>query len=151
VTVGVPEILIKGSKSLNIDIHRTRDDVLPYVVFDHEAISQSGVQTLDEFLKQRLPMNTVAQSNTQSAVSGSGSRIDLRGLGTNQTLVLVNGRRVADLQVNPSNAGDQSDLNGIPVGAVERIEVLPTSASGIYGGSATGGVVNIVLKKDFKG
>ncbi|OTJ68239.1 hypothetical protein CAZ01_33785, partial [Pseudomonas aeruginosa] len=64
--------------------------------------------------------------------------------------MLVNGRRIADRSVG--NGGPaQPDLNGIPVGAIERIEVLPSSAGGIYGGNAVGGVINIILRSDYRG
>src|SRR6266853_1676627 len=102
------------------------------------------------FFKQRLTMNTTAATASQGQnFSGSTSSINLRGLGTNQTLVLVDGRRLADINLNGQMG--QPDLNGIPLAAIERIEVLPTTASGIYGGSATGGVINIILRRDYSG
>src|SRR5690606_5082656 len=70
-------------------------------------------------------------------------------LGAGQTLILVDGRRQPGFP-SYGNSG-QADLNGIPLAAIERIEVLPTTASGIYGGSATGGVVNVVLRRDYQG
>src|SRR6185436_13393963 len=62
--------------------------------------------------------------------------------------ILVDGHRVAEGQ---QGSPMQPDINGIPLMAIERIEVLPTTASGIYGGGATGGVVNIVLRRDYHG
>ena len=70
-------------------------------------------------------------------------------LGANQTLILIDGRRSAG--ANLSGSPQQPDLNGIPLAAIERIEVLPTTASGIYGGGATGGVINVVLRRDYSG
>ncbi len=151
---GIPEILVQGRRSSNADIQRTEDDVQPYVVFDAAAIARSMAGSVEEFLKTRLPMNTVASTNNLDAFSNSGnqSTIDLRGLGPDQTLILVNGRRlpgVADTFAN--GAFNQPDINGIPLASIERIEVLPSTASGIYGGGATGGVINIVLKQDYSG
>src|SRR5262249_26819462 len=80
---------------------------------------------------------------------GNTSSIDLRGLGQSQTLVLVDGRRAADHSILGGQL--QPDLNSIPLSQIERIEVLPASASGIYGGSATGGVVNVVLRHNYSG
>src|SRR5262249_40413760 len=74
---------------------------------------------------------------------------NLRGLGTDETLVLVNGRRLAS--INLSGLQQQPDLGGIPLSAVERIEILPSTASGIFGGGATGGVINVVLKQNYRG
>ena len=148
---GIAEILIQGSKLLNMDLKRSRDDAQPYVIFEREQIERSGARSVEDFLKQRLPMNTAGQTFGQSGASqlGNVSQVNLRGLGSNQTLILVDGHRTADLNFG----GDtfQSDVNGIPLGAIERIEVLPTTASGIYGGNATGGVVNIVLRRDYAG
>ncbi|MBL9215668.1 MAG: TonB-dependent receptor plug domain-containing protein [Opitutaceae bacterium] len=145
----------------NMDIPRTINDAQPYVIYDLKAIAQSGAANVEDFLKQRLTMNSVALTNSQnagldssgSATFGNTSAINLRGLGADKTLVLINGRRSAGVStVVASGAWDgQPDLNAIPVSAIERIEVLPSSASGIYGGSAIGGVVNVILRRDYRG
>jgi len=144
---GVPEILVEGTKVLNMDVARSRDDPQPYVIFDRARLERSNPANLQDFLKERLPMNAVRQSNAQDWGGGNTSSINLRGLGTGNTLILVDGHRTA----NRSTGGDtrQFDLNNIPVEAIERIEVLPATASGIYGGSATGGVVNVILRRDY--
>lgn len=151
--VGMPAIMVQGSRTLNMDITRTRDDAQPYVVFEREAIEQSGARSLEDFLRQRLPQNAQGQVNEQSAsYFGNLPQINLRGLGTGQTLLLVDGRRMSPTAttgvVGPPY---QPDINGIPLAAIERIEVLPTTASGIYGGSATGGVINIITRRDYSG
>jgi iron complex outermembrane recepter protein len=150
---GIPEILVEGSRSLNADIERTRDDIQPYVVLDREAIAKSGARNVDEFLKYKLTMATSAPSQSQlggtQALNGNTSSINLRGLGKNQTLILIDGHRAASLAFG--GGPNQPDLNGIPLSAIERIEVLPATASGIYGGGATGGVINVVLRRDYAG
>ena len=150
---GIPEILVRGKKfSLNADIERTRDDIQPYVVLDRKAIEQSGATTVNDLLRSRLPMNYMRSSSLQdsSAVgSGNESSISLRGLDSSQTLILIDGRRAGLRGIVGTES--QADINGIPLSAIERIEVLPTTASGIYGGSATGGVVNVVLRRDYTG
>ena len=137
--------------TVNMDIPRTINDVQPYYIFDAKAIDASGSVNIEDFLKQRLSMNTSAQTNSQDPVSalGNTSSINLRGVGSDKTLVLVNGRRVAGVSLQDLEY--QADLNGIPISAVERIEVLPSSASGIYGGNAIGGVVNVILKREYHG
>ncbi|WP_129778293.1 TonB-dependent receptor [Peristeroidobacter soli] len=147
----IPEVMVTGSRLLNADIRRSADDPQPYVVFDREAIERSGAKDLTDFLKQRLPQNT--QAHTQGlGVTGNASEVNLRGLGNGQTLILIDGRRMASTATSyvglPPN---QPDLNGIPLSSIERIEVLPTTASGIYGGSATGGVINIITRRDYEG
>ncbi len=78
--------------------------------------------------------------------NGAGSAVNIRGLGAESTLVLVNGRRVA-----PASGGAFVDVSQIPVSAVDRVEVLPDGASALYGSDAVGGVVNFVLRKRFDG
>lgn len=151
---GILEVLVRGRRTSNVDIERSEDDVQPYVVFDSAAIERSMAGNIEQFLKTRLPMNAVTASTAQvpGNLFGNQSQVDLRGLGPHQTLILVNGRRrpnVTDLFQDGEFR--QPDLNGIPLSAVERIEVLPSTASGIYGGGATGGVVNVVLKQDYSG
>jgi iron complex outermembrane recepter protein len=143
-----------GRKTLNMDIQRTRDDVQPYVVFGADSIERSGATSLEDFFRTQLPMNAVlGGTNAQTAGSflGATSDVNLRGLGSNQTLILVDGRRLPSINASiVGNSGfNQPDINGIPLSAIERIEVLPTTASGIYGGSATGGVINIILKRNY--
>lgn len=148
----VPEVLVRGSAVLNMDIPRTRDDVQPYVVFDRAAIERSGAASLEEFFKQRLTMNASTRSNSQVPATANGaSSINLRSLGANQTLILIDGRRTSSMWSAASSAPGQPDISGVPLSAIERIEVLPTTASGIHGGAATGGVVNIVLRRDYAG
>lgn len=148
---GIPEVLVTGSRVLNMDIRRSRDDPQPYTIFDQSQIEHSGAGSVEDFLKSRLTMNSQAATLSQSTLGSfaNNSQINLRGLGASQTLILVDGRR----QPGFPNFGDsaQSDLNGIPLAAIERIEVLPTTASGIYGGSATGGVINVIMRRDYEG
>lgn len=149
---GVSEILIIGSRSRNVDIRRTENDAQPYVVFNKEEVQSSQATTVEEFLRTRLPQNAGFEgSRAQNTGTGAPfSQFNLRGLGANQTLILVNGRRLAALG-NSISAPLQADINGIPLGSIERIEVLPASAGGIYGGNAVGGVINIILRSDYRG
>jgi len=146
----LPEVLVRGTKSLNADIERSRDDIQPYIVLDREAVERSGATDVDQLLRKNLSVNSTLIPNSMTAGSNSGaSSIDLRGLGADETLILVDGRRAASYSMN--GALGQPDLNSIPLAAIERIEVLPASASGIYGGGATGGVINVVLRRDYSG
>src|SRR3984885_5323192 len=148
----------------NVDIPRTVDDVQPYYVFDSETIENSGAQNVEDFLKQYLTMNTVAYSNNQMygpfaqnsgstggaiGLLGNTSTVNLRGLGHNETLILADGRRMSG--VTFQGTSEQPDLNGIPMAAIDRIEVLPSGSGAICGGSAMGGVINIILKKNYNG
>lgn len=137
-------------KSGNMDIPRTEDDVQAYTMIEREEIERSGVTTVTELLSKILPMAT--STNNPSYFSATSSQINLRGLGASQTLVLINGRRSAGTgNRGASEVTDQPNLNNIPLAAIERIEVLPTSAAAIYGSGAIGGVINVILRKDYVG
>ena len=77
-----------------MDIKRSRDDAQPHVIFDRDTILSSGAANLEDFLKQRLTMETTALSESQTdSLLGTRSTINLRGLGTDETLILVDGHR----------------------------------------------------------
>jgi len=140
----------------NMDLLRTEYDVQPYSIIGRDVIVRSGATSVEELLKQQLTMSTSFSSSAQSATGGRGSAssFSLRGMSSSETLILINGRRVAGVGTGrgrSSEAGDQPDLNGIPLSAIERIEVLPASASAIYGSSAVGGVINVVLRREYSG
>ncbi len=145
----LPEVLVTGSVSQNADIRRTEDDAQPYVVFSGEDIERSGATNLEDFLRTRLPMNSQRGGSNQRG--GNNGTITLRGLSAAQTLILVDGRRVPSVAVSGQGGVEQFNVNGIPTSAIERIEVLPATAGGIYGGGAVGGVINIILKRDYTG
>lgn len=127
----------------------------PIMVLDGAALQQSGYATIADAL-QTLPQ-TFGGESTEGTIltrtdrtgsnSGYATSINLRGLGSDATLVLVNGRRLA----GSGNKGDFTDLSGIPSVAVSQVEVLLDGASAIYGSDAVGGVVNVVLRRDFEG
>jgi len=134
----------------NVDAPRTVNDVQPYMIFNAKVIEESGAINMEDFLRNNLTMVNERGSNAQNTTSyGASSDISLRGLSTNQTLVLIDGRRLPNVFV--AGSVYQPDLNGIPMAAIDRIEVLPSSASGIYGGSALAGVINVILKKNYSG
>ncbi len=149
----VPDILVVGRRLLNTDIKRTENDIKPYKVFTREEIDTAHRDNLGLFFGARLPASTDIVTPAQQVLAGSGepqSSIDLRGAGAKRTLVLIDGRRLPSLPGIATDF-DQSDLNGVPLGAIERVEVLTSTAGGIYGQNATGGVVNVVLRRDYRG
>jgi iron complex outermembrane receptor protein len=138
----------------NVDIPRGENDVQPYRIITGEEMEFSGSLTVEDFLKEKLSMDGTERSNNQIYTGGIGttSSISLRGLGPDRTLVLINGRRVQGTDQQVSNLyGMQPDLNSIPQSAIDRIEILPSGASAIYGASAIGGVINVVLKQGYTG
>ena len=128
----------------------------PVIVFDRDAIDRTGVATMQQFFEE-LPQNFGGGANGANVGNlgvdrdtgnnfGQGSTINLRGLGTGTTLTLINGHRVSS-----SNRYQYVDVSLIPMSAVERVEILTDGASAIYGADAVGGVVNIVMRRDFTG
>ncbi|MFV0476549.1 MAG: TonB-dependent receptor plug domain-containing protein [Parahaliea sp.] len=152
------EVLVTGQhdkqpfKSGNMDLIRTENDIQPYISIDRSKIEASGASTVEELMRQSLSMSTGIDNASSSSWTGTSSQFNLRGLGADQTLVLINGRRGAGIGTRGRpESGDQQDVNSIPLAAIERIEVLPTSASAIYGSNALGGVINIILRRDYQG
>jgi outer membrane receptor protein involved in Fe transport len=99
-----------------------------------------------EEVVRSLPATTPAIGANTNNGSGGGATIQLRGLGTNRTLVLVNGRRMV-----PFNLAGVVDTNSIPVSLLERVDIVTGGASAVYGADAVAGVVNFVLRKNFQG
>lgn len=157
--VKLDRFVVQGAKpraftDSNFDIPRSENDVQPYRIITAEEMEFSGSLTVEDFLKEKLSMDGTERSNSQIYTGGIGttSSINLRGLGPDRTLVLINGRRVQGTDQQVGNTyGIQPDLNSIPQAAIDRIEVLPTGASAIYGAGAIGGVINVVLKQNYTG
>lgn len=149
----VADILVVGRRTQNADIRRSENDIQPYRVVTAREIGEAHRDDVDGLLRSRETQDTQISSASQDPFGRSGSNqseINLRGLGSGQTLILIDGRRMPPLP-NVGTSLQQPDINGIPLGAIERIETLPATAGGIYGPGATGGVVNIVLRRDYHG
>lgn len=139
----IEKISITGSRIIREEFSSSS----PVAVFDESDLTASGMTNIDEFLKF-IPAFTGFQLGQTTNNGGDGQRkVDMRGLGFERTLVLINGRR----QIGDVNDDGAVDLNAIPFGMVKRIEVLKDGASTIYGTDAVAGVVNIILKDDFEG
>lgn len=125
----------------------------PVVRIDQKVIDDSGLMTTSEVLQRITVSNggAVPISNNASGASPAATSISLRGLGPEATLVLINGRRVANYPVGHGGTTAFVDLNSIPLAVVDHIEVLKDGASAIYGADAVAGVVNIKMKRGFDG
>ena len=134
---------VTGSRLKRADL----EGAIPVTVIDRAVIDASGDVSVADVLRDA----TFASFGNFRPRSGSSAQsvadVDLRGIGSDRTLVLVDGRRAP---YAPST-GTSADLNTIPLAAVERIEILSDGASALYGSDAIGGVVNIILRKDFDG
>ncbi|MBA0221563.1 TonB-dependent receptor [Stenotrophomonas maltophilia] len=126
----------------------------PITVIDAEQIRSSGFTTVPDVLRAMTQNGGETQSQQSSSgadFSPGAQQVDLRGLGPNHTLVLVNGRRIADFPMPFQGRSNFTDVSNIPLGMIDRIEVLTGSASAIYGSDAIAGVVNFILKKKADG
>ncbi|WP_369026980.1 TonB-dependent receptor [Qipengyuania sp. RANM35] len=149
-----PTILVTGTRIQGAQIN----DVLPVTVLDEEAIANTGASSGDELFRAIPQAGTVAfneqNATTQNSARGDVGSINLRDLGTGNTLLLINGRRMTlhpGFQTELLVPVVSSDTNEIAPGSVRRIEVLRDGASAIYGADAVAGVVNTVLKGDMTG
>jgi outer membrane receptor protein involved in Fe transport len=132
-------IVVTGSNIRRVDMETAN----PVLTIDHAAIEKSGKVTLGDLIQQLPSMAGNAMNPNVNNGGGTGaSTISLRGLGTQRSLLLINGHRVPfQLQ----------DLNIIPASAVERIEVLSDGSSAVYGSDAVAGVVNIITRNNYQG
>jgi len=136
----------------NLDLVRTQNDAIAYTVFDRDQITRSGVVTLNEFLQRELlDTNSASRSPEQDASSSAtlyssgNNNLSLRGYTSDETVVLVNGRRLPEVYIG-ANSAQPPDVNLIPLSLVQQVEVLPASASSLYTGNPVGGVINIILR-----
>lgn len=136
----------------NKTIFRTDEEApLAFNVIDRIEIERMGVTNMDEIFRnvtEATNYGTSLQRETvQNGVTGgttaSSSNVNLRNLGTGNTVMLINGRRLT--------SGASSDITRIPPSSIERIEILSAAAAAIYGGNALGGGINIILRKDLSG
>lgn len=136
------------------------DPASPLIMIDSAQIEAGGYSSVEDVLRH-LPQNFSSRTSFSAAMgetefgdsflpksSVGASSVNLRGLGSRSTLVLVNGRRVAG---SAQGQGAFTDISSIPLAQIERIEVLTDGASAIYGADAVAGVVNIVLKDRYEG
>jgi len=130
-------IVVTGSHIRRVDLETAN----PVVTVDAAQIQKAGAVTVGDLIQQ-LPAVTGSPQNTRVNNGGGsgGTFANLRGLGTGRTLVLVDGHRVLD-----------NDLNRIPTEMIERVEVLTDGGAVTYGTDAIGGVINFILKKNYQG
>jgi iron complex outermembrane recepter protein len=137
-------IEVTGSRIPRAEIENEQ----PIVTISRDEIQQQGFTSVADILQNLTSSGSPAISRSMALSAGEdvgGYYVDLRNLGANRTLILVNGKRLG-----VSTAGLQ-DLGQIPVSAIERIEVLKDGASSIYGSDAIAGVVNVITRRNFEG
>ncbi|QHS08770.1 TonB-dependent siderophore receptor [Sinimarinibacterium sp. NLF-5-8] len=134
-------IEVTGSRIKRADV----EGALPVATITRQQIEATGYTTAADVLRAQTFNSFGSYQSTSGNSFSSNTQVDLRGLGAERTLVLIDGRR---LPPSPVTGAAGSDLNTIPSAAIERIEILQDGASAIYGSDAIGGVINIILRKD---
>lgn len=141
------KIEVTGSNIPRVDA----EGALPLQVITREDLARGSIMTAQDVI-DRISAHQSYGGWTEAKGIGStefgNTSASLRGLGADRTLVLLNGRRLAPYALS---GGSHIDLSGIPAAAIERIEVLKDGASAIYGTDAIGGVINFILRRDFRG
>jgi iron complex outermembrane receptor protein len=141
----IEEIVITGSR-----IRTGRQAAsIPVDTVTADQIKVSGFQNVEEILNnmpQFVPSRTASTNSTANPTATGAATLDLRGLGAQRSLVLVNGRRYTFF-----DSSQTTDINSIPASLIERVEVVTGGASAVYGSDAIGGVVNFILRDDFEG
>jgi iron complex outermembrane recepter protein len=137
-------VVVTGSAIKRLDAESS----VPVTTFKMNEIREAGLTTVEQILSTlTASQSSLGTSQSVGSSTGGASFADMRGVGANKTLVLLNGRRIA----NNAFDGSAPDLNMIPLAAIERIEVLRDGASSLYGTDAIGGVINFITKKDYAG
>jgi len=136
------EVVVTGSRIVRKDYEATS----PVVTVSAEAFAMSGETQLEKVLNEMPQVVPSVTTTSNNPSNGGQANIDLRGLGTSRTLVLMDG-----LRLTPSNVSGVVDLNTIPSALIENVEILTGGASSTYGSDAIAGVVNFRMKRDFEG
>jgi len=149
----IQEVVVTGSR---IPVPANITATSPTTIVSSQEVQLQGHTDISDVINQ-LPQNIIGSNadfgNTSSPLTSTGgfTTVDLRGLGPQRTLVLVNGRRLGTGDPSTSNQNVAPDIDQIPVPLIERVDVVTGGASATYGSDAIAGVVNFVLKKDFEG
>jgi len=138
------EVVVTGSRIRGL----ISDAPRPITSLAIEDLQLSGVDSVTDALRESS-YNTLGSYTQQSGNSFAGvALVSLKGIGSDRTAVLVNGRRVPG---NPWTGSSAVDMNTMPLAAIDRIEILTDSASAVYGADAIGGAINIIMKDDWTG
>jgi len=137
----IEEVVVTGSRIAKKDFISNA----PVATIGQEQFQLTNAVNTESLLNT-LPQAVPGLDRTSNNPGNGTATIDLRGLGSNRTLVLMDGKRV-----NPTTSNGTVDINSIPTALIQNVEVLTGGASAVYGSDAVAGVVNFIMKKDFEG
>ena len=144
---GFAPVIILSRRAIEYTGQSTLEGVLGRITQGNTSANSGDRPTFGDALARSTGLPDLGQSNWNQAGT---SAVSLRGFDAQETLVLLNGRRMPVSPTSDSSA-PFVNISGIPLSAIERIEILPSSASALYGAEAASGVINIILRDDFSG
>ena len=144
-TAELDRLQVTGSRISRVDV----ETAVPVQTFDAEFIANTGAPTLQDFLFQsNIAGPALFNENSTLSQTAGTANFDARGFGDDYVIILLNGRR---LPGDPLSGDNATNINLIPLAAIDRIEYLSDGASAIYGADAISGVINIITKQQFEG
>ncbi|WP_051885049.1 TonB-dependent receptor plug domain-containing protein [Lysobacter antibioticus] len=143
----IDKITVTGSRIKRAEV----EGPAPVTVISADQIKREGFSTVYEALSTLTEVTGSVQADVNKGPTPNASPLNMRNLGPGRTLLLIDGRRVADYPLPYEGRGNFANFNNIPMAAVERIEVLASGGSAIYGSDAMAGVINVIMKKNFNG
>ncbi|MDH7942642.1 TonB-dependent receptor [Pseudohongiella sp. SYSU M77423] len=138
----IEEITVTGSRIVRRDFEGTS----PVFTLDSSSIQDAGTPQIEQVLNELPQLVPTITTTSNNPSNGGQAQVDLRGLGSSRTLVLMDG-----IRLQPSNVSGIIDLNTVPSGLIESVEIVTGGGSAVYGSDAIAGVVNIKLRQDFEG
>src|ERR1043165_8344444 len=142
----VSEVVVTGTRIPSPNL----ESVSPVTAIGAQELRAQGVTRVEDIINT-LPQAFAAQGAALSNGSTGTATVNLRGLGSTRTLVLIDGRRLMPGTPNNNRAPLSADINFIPGALVQRVDVLTGGASAVYGADAVAGVVNFIMQKNFEG
>lgn len=144
---GVERIEVTGSRIKRTDM----ETATPVTVMSADEMAKQGFTNIQDALESLTSTTGAMTTQSVHGFTPAASSISLRGAGANRTLTLINGKRLNQYPKPAGGTDNFVDTANLPMEAVQRIEILQSGGSAIYGADAVGGVINIILKKDFEG
>ncbi len=142
----VAEVVVTGTRIPSPNL----TSIAPVTSLGAADIKAQGVARIEDLINS-LPQAFASQGSSYSNAANGTATVNLRGLGSNRTVVLIDGRRLQAGNPTSQIVSVAADLNFIPTALVERVDVLTGGASAVYGADAVGGVVNFIMNKNFEG
>jgi outer membrane receptor protein involved in Fe transport len=140
----IDTVVVTGSRLVTPNLQ----SISPVTALSAEEIVKTGRSTIEDVINEMPQVFAAQGANVSNGANGTAT-VNLRGLGSNRTLVLINGRRLGP--GDPGSTTFASDINMVPTALVERVELLTGGASSVYGADAVGGVVNFIINRKFEG